>query len=68
MTVLEDNENVNYTNVDSGVAGYRTFAKEVYAYNVGMIYKEWTHYTWNANDASCWNGYSVIMKAIDYNY
>ncbi len=67
VTVLEDNENVNYTNVDSGVAGYRTFAKEVYAYNVGMVYKEWTHYTWNAFDASCWNGYSVIMKAIDYN-
>ena len=67
VTVLEDDENVNYPNVDSGVAGYRTFAEEVYAYNVGMVYKEWTHYTWNANDAGCWNGYSVIMRAIDYN-
>ena len=67
VTVLEDNENVNYTNVDSAVMGYRTFAKEVYAYNVGMIYKEWTHYSWFANDASCWTGYSVVMKAIDYN-
>ncbi len=67
VSVLENNENVNYTNVDSGVAGYRTFAKEVYAYNVGMVYKEWTHYTWNANNASCWNGFTVIMRAIEYN-
>ena len=67
VTVQEDNENVNYPAVDSGVAGYRTFAQEVYAYNVGMIYKEWTHYTWNANNANCWDGYTVIMQATDYN-
>ena len=67
VTVLEDDESVNYPGVDSGVAGYRTYAKEVYAYNVGMIYKEWTHYTWNANYANMWTGYSVTMTAVDYN-
>ena len=46
---------------------YRTYAKEVYAYNVGMIYKEWTHWTYKPNHAQCVNGYSVIMRAIDYN-
>jgi hypothetical protein len=67
VTVLEDDENVNYQNVDSNVAGYRTYAKEVYAYNVGMIYKEWTHYTWGAPDtANNRNGYSVVMSAVDY--
>ena len=68
VTVLEDDQNVNYQNVDSAVAGYRTYAKEVYAYDVGMIYKEWTHYTFNANDTfQNKNGYTVIMKAVSYN-
>jgi hypothetical protein len=70
--VLEDDESVNYPGVDTGIGGYRTYAKEVYAYNVGMIYKEWTHYTYNANNFeglsdSCWNGYRVTMTAVDYN-
>ncbi len=68
VTCLENDENVNYQNVDSIVAGYRTYAKEVYACNVGMIYKEWTHYTWGKPDTTQnRNGYSVIMRAIDHN-
>jgi hypothetical protein len=68
VTVLENDENVNYQNVDSIVAGYKTYAKEVYAYNVGMIYKEWTHYTWGQPDTTQnRNGYTVIMRAIDHN-
>jgi hypothetical protein len=68
VTCLEDDENQNFQNVDSIVAGYRTYAKEVYAYNVGMIYKEWTHYTWGLPAANNDRfGYSVIMRAIDHN-
>ena len=68
VTVLEDDENVNYQNVDSVVSGHKIYAKEVYAYNVGMIYKEWTYYTWGAPDTTQnRNGYSVIMRAIDHN-
>jgi len=68
VTLMEDDQNVNYQNVDSAVAGYRTYAKEVYAYNVGMIYKEWTHYTFGPPDtAQNKEGSSVIMQAIDYN-
>ena len=67
VTVQEDNEWVNYPGVDTGIAGYRTYATEVYAYNIGMIYKEWTHYTWAANADSCRNGYTVTMTAVDYN-
>jgi len=69
VTVLEDSESVNNTGVDTGTAGYFTYAKEVYAYNVGMIYKQWTHYTWGPGGLtdSCWNGYSVTMEAVDYN-
>jgi hypothetical protein len=69
VTVLEADETVNDNNYDSSVyyGGYRTYAKEIYGYNVGMIYKEWTHYTWTATDPNCWNGYSVVMRAIDHN-
>ena len=66
VSILEDNEHVNYQNVDSALAGYDTYAKEVYAYNVGMIYKEWTHTTW-IDSSQNKSGYSVIMQAIDHN-
>jgi len=64
VTVLEDNEHENYQNIDSAVAGYDTYAEEVYAYNVGMIYKDWTHTTW-VDSAQNKSGYSVVMQAID---
>ena len=67
VTVLENDESVNYPNFDSGVAAYRTYAKEVYAYNVGMIYKEWTHWTYLPSSPQCVEGYTVIMRAIEYN-
>lgn len=71
VTVLEDDENVNYPMVDSLQPSYRTYAKEVYALNVGMIYKEWTHYTYSTattlDTGHCVQGYTVIMKAIDHN-
>jgi hypothetical protein len=68
VTLQLANDNVNYQNVDSAISGYRTYAKEVYAYNVGMIYKEWTHYTFGAPDtAQNKDGFSVVMQAIDYN-
>ena len=67
VTVLEDDESQNYPNVDSQVNAYRTYAKEVYAYNVGMIYKEWTHWTYKPDSAQGVKGYSVIMQAIDHN-
>ncbi len=70
VTVTQADENVGYQDVDSVRYGYKTFAKEVYAYNVGMIYKEWTHYTWQGYDTTVLNsknGYSVTMRAIDHN-
>ncbi len=67
VTVLEDDESVNYPSVDSAVPAYRTYAKEVYAYNIGMIYKEWTHWTYSPNSSKCVKGYTVIMRAVDHN-
>jgi hypothetical protein len=67
VTVLENDESVNYPNVDSGVAAYRTYSKAVYAYNVGLVYRELTHWTYQADNSQCVNGYSVVMRAIDHN-
>ncbi|NCX96471.1 MAG: hypothetical protein EBX41_08695 [Chitinophagia bacterium] len=73
LTVLAHDESVNYPYLDSAVNAYRIYAKEVYGYNIGMIYKEWTH--WNYVPSSdttkstngCVKGYTVVMRAIDYN-
>ena len=67
VTVNEDDESSNYLYVDSQVAAYRTYAKEVYAYNIGLVYKEWTHWTHNADSTQYKNGYTVIMQAIEHN-
>jgi len=67
VTVLEDDQSISDPNVDSLLPASRTYAKEVYAYNVGMIYKEWTHWTYQPDTAQCVNGYTVIMRATDHN-
>ena len=67
VTVLEDNESVDYPVIDSAVYAYRTYAKEVYGYNIGMVYREFTHWIYHPYNAKNVQGYSVVMRAIDYN-
>lgn len=67
VTVLENNESVYNPALDTTQYAYRTYAKEVYAYNVGMVYKEWTHYIYHPNHSTCVAGYSVVMRAYDHN-
>jgi len=48
----------------------KTYSQEVYEYNVGLVYKELTHWTYNYNpggSTNCRKGYSVIMRAISNN-
>ena len=66
ITVLEDDESINYPYVDGNLTGYRTYAKEVYAYNIGLVYKEWTHITYGP-PTTCGTGFTVVMRAVDYN-
>lgn len=67
VTVLEDNESVNYPQLDSALTAYRIYEKEVYAFDVGMIYKEFTHWTYAPYNAKCVAGFTVIMRATDHN-
>ena len=67
VTVIEDNETVNNQVLDTTQFAYRTYSKAVYAYNVGMVYKEWTHYIHYPNISECTEGFSVTMRAVDHN-
>jgi len=67
VTVLEDSEAVNYPAIDSNISSYLTYAEEVYADNVGMVHKQWTHWTYKPSPVICRDGYQVVMDAIDHN-
>ena len=43
----------------------RTYLKEVYANNVGLIFREFTRWTYDPSVAFCRQGYSVTMRAVD---
>lgn len=69
VTVNQANESLN-TADGPGSYSYKTYAKEVYAKNVGMVYRELTHWVQQPDSSginSCQNGYSVIMRAMDHN-
>jgi len=67
VTVLEADQSVNDIVSNPDTTAARTTFKEIYAYNVGLVYSEATHWTYDPNSALCKKGYSVIMKAIDHN-
>jgi len=48
---------------------YLTFGKEVYGYDIGMVYREITHWVYDAkpNSSNYRRGYSVVMRAVDHN-
>ncbi len=45
ITVNQIDDQLNDPDVDSTIYAYKNFAKEVYAYNVGMIYREIVYWT-----------------------
>jgi hypothetical protein len=46
---------------------YKTFSEEVYAFNVGMVYREMTHWIYDPTQVHFRKGYSVTMRAVDHN-
>jgi hypothetical protein len=67
ITVLEDNVTINNTIPDSIAFTYRSYAKEIYAQNVGMVYREVTRLNYNPYISQCIDGLSVTMSAVDHN-
>lgn len=67
VTVEETDETQNNPDTQPRDYAYRTFGKEVYAYGVGMVYREMIHWIYDPNVVSCRKGYSVIMRATKHN-
>ena len=44
---------------------YRTASKEVYAKNVGLVFREMTRWIYDPNIRKCRRGYSVVMRAVE---
>jgi hypothetical protein len=45
----------------------RTSSREVYASGVGMVYREYIRWTYDAATTKCRKGNGVVMKAVDHN-
>lgn len=68
ITCIENDESVNYPNIDSALNAYRIYSKSVYGMNIGLVYREYTHWTYDPSVAlKVLKGYSVVMRAIDHN-
>lgn len=69
VTVLENNETISNTGSNSDAIPYvlQSYAKEVYAYSIGMVYRENTYLKYDPTKGNCMGGYTVIMQAVDHN-
>ena len=66
VTVNEISDTLGNPDTDSTAYAYKNFSKEIYAYNVGLIYKERTYWEYKP-EVGYRKGYSVILKAVDNN-
>lgn len=72
ITVSHIDEQINDPDVDSTVYSEKTFSKEIYAKDVGLVYKEYEYWTFDpkmpGSPATGFRkGSGVVMKAVDYN-
>ena len=71
VTVNEIDDQISDPDMDSTVYASRNFSKEVYAYNVGLVYRERIYWTFEPavpdGGSGYRHGYGVIMKAVDNN-
>lgn len=66
VTVNQIDDALNDPDVDSTVYAYRNYSQEIYAYNVGMVYKERIYWVYQPTIGAR-KGYEVIMKAVESN-
>lgn len=71
ITVQQVNDSLNSPEQMPTTYAERRFAKEVYGYNVGLIYREITRWTYDQTSTSgnvyARKGYRVVMRAVDHN-
>jgi hypothetical protein len=68
VTVSHVDEQQNDPETMPNSYAYKTYSQEVYAFNVGMVYREMTHWVYDPSVGTlCRKGYSVVMRAVDHN-
>ncbi len=77
VTVMQVDEKVNDPETQPRDNATRTFSKEVFAKGVGMVYREYYRWTYDASalnnndinnlDARCLKGDGVVLRAVDHN-
>jgi hypothetical protein len=67
VTVNQVDEVLNDPETMPNSYAYRTYGKEVYAFDVGMVYREMTRWEYQPNTVMFRRGYQVIMRAVDHN-
>lgn len=68
VTVNQIDDELNDPDVDSSAYAYKNFSKEMYAANVGMVYKERIYWVFQPKPGGSGyrKGYGVKMTAVDY--
>jgi hypothetical protein len=68
VTVVAVDDSVNNPETMPDAYAERNYFREVYAYAVGMVYREATYWTYDPANPStaCRKGFSVVMRAIQY--
>jgi hypothetical protein len=69
VTVLETDQVLNNPETQPTAYAYLLQSKAVYAFRVGMVYREYTYWTYDPKPGvtTCRKGVGVTMRAIDYN-
>lgn len=72
VTVNQIDDSLNNPDEDSTAYAYKNYSQEVYAYNVGMIYRKRTYWEFQpkvggSGGSGYRKGYEVILKAVDNN-
>jgi len=67
FTVMQVDSTVGDPSKDPESFAMRLYGKEIYARKVGLVYKEFTYWTYDPATTKCKKGWKVIMKAVDFN-
>lgn len=72
VTVNQIDDALNDPDVDSNAYAYRNYSQEIYAYNVGLVYKERTYWIFQpkvggSGGSGYRKGYGVILRAVENN-
>ncbi|WP_118972391.1 hypothetical protein [Taibaiella koreensis] len=72
VTVNQIDDQLNDPDVDSTAYAYRNYSQEVYAYNVGLVYRERIYWEFQpkvggSGGSGFKKGYSVVLRAVENN-